>query len=121
MNEEQAKAQLKIPEELEGVISEKDNWFDVNWEALEDSRFDCSKGRGYYSRINSELIEFLREKKFLIPGEPTGAYAVYGTGVNIGPLISGRIFSFSREEDARKYKNTRWKNATFGIKVHLII
>jgi hypothetical protein len=97
---------------LEGYVKFDQLTFNVDWEEIEKLKENQHVKR-------TEILKGLEKLHILTYGSKDN-YGLIGAGVEINPSsvdgLSGRNY-FTREQDARDYKNTVFKNVQYSINI----
>lgn len=94
--------------DFEKLVKIEDEKVVVDWEGIKDL------GSGEYRQrnVNRNLVD-LGVLSFDIKGN----FEVEGCGMNLGPMSYGNVLYFVDIDEARKYKEQVWSNATYTVNI----
>lgn len=87
----------------------------VDWENIEKLREDMRKGT-YTEEFYNEILEHLLDFG-IFSSNPNGNFILaHSSGLNLNPSFFSHIY-FTKEEDAKKHKTTRYGRAQYPVSI----
>ncbi len=91
----------------------------VDWKSIEELRANYRQGT-YSEEFYNKILDYLIGQNILSSKADENFSLVTQGNLNIGPEYSLGAMYFTREDDAREYKKTRYGNAQYPISIHKI-